>query len=155
MKTENVEYKPYSDFAIRPWSRHSFILLIIGFGHIAIGASYLYLETGGPRFRMLVVALNVAPASFWALLFMIIGLFIVLSSIWPKRYDKWGYSIATGLSVGWGAVYIAGAFFQEAYYGANVAMGFIYTMLGFLYWGISGLVNPTDVAFVVVENERD
>lgn len=155
MKTDHVEFKPYSDFAIRPWSRHSGILLVIGFGHIAIGASHLYLETESPRSQMLAIALNVAPASFWALLFMIIGLFIVLSSLWPKGYDKWGYSVATGLSVGWGAVYIVGAFFQEEYYGANVAMGLSYTLLGFLYWGISGLVNPADVAFVVVEDERD
>lgn len=155
MNEDNVRVWLSSLIMVRPWKRHSLILVMAGLAHVMMGMAYLYLEEGGPRMRMLVIPLNVAPVKFWAILFMGVGVFIILSSIWPQRSEKWGYAVATGLSASWSAQYLIGAYFLHEYYASNIAMGALFALIAFLYWGISGLVNPDDIAIVVVDDERD
>lgn len=155
MNEDNTRVWLSSLITVRPWKRHSLILVIAGLAHVMMGTAYLYLEEGGPRARMLVIPLKTAPAEFWGLLFMCVGVFVILSSVWPGHSEKWGYVVATGFSSAWSAQYLIGAYFLNEYYASNIAMGALFALIAFLYWGISGLVNPDDIAIVVVEDERD
>ena len=155
MNEDNARVWLSSLITIRPWKRHSLILVMTGLAHLTFGATYLYLAEGGPRMRMLVVPLKTAPVEFWAHVFMWVGAFIILSSVWPGHSEKWGYVVATGWSAAWAAQYLIGAYLLQEHYAANIAMGSLFTLIAFLYWGISGLVNPDDVAIVVVEDELD
>lgn len=155
MNEDNARVWLSSLITVRPWKRHSLILVMAGLGHVLMGATYLYLEEGGPRMRMLVVPLKTAPVDFWALLFMWVGVFIILSSVWPGHSEKWGYTVATGWSAAWSAQYLIGAYFLDGHYASNIAMGLLFALIASLYWGTSGLVNPDDLAIVVVDDERD
>ena len=155
MNEDNAKVWLSSLITVRPWKRHSLILAMAGLGHVMLGLTYLYLEEGGPRMRMLIVPLKTAPVEFWALLFMCVGAFIILSSVWPGHSEKWGYAVATGWSAAWAAQYLIGAYLLQEHHASNLAMGLLFALIAFLYWGISGLVNPDDVAIVVVEDERD
>lgn len=155
MNEDNARVWLSSLIKVRPWTRHSLILVMAGLSHLTFGATYLYLEEGGPRMRMLVIPLKTAPVDFWALLFMWVGVLIILSSVWGGHSEKWGYTVATGWSAAWAAQYLIGAYFLQELHAANIAMGTLFTLIAFLYWGVSGLVNPDDIAIVVVDDERD
>lgn len=137
-------------FGLRPWGRHSLVLAVAGVMYIAIGVAYYFVVPGGPRWEALTVARNIAPLSFWALMWWIIGLATLLSSRWPPTADKWGYTVLTGYSAGWGSVYALGVIFEDTPR-SNWAGALVFFLVSFMWWAISGLNNPTKVVIVVGE----
>lgn len=132
---------------IRPWTRHSLVLLVAGLAYVCIGIAYHYIIPGGPRWEALVVARHWIPLDAWATVFVIVGIMSIISSRWPPFADSWGYAVLTGLSSGWGAFYFAGVIFENTPM-SNLTAGFVWWLVAFMWWAISGLINP-DRAVIV------
>ena len=82
--------------------------------------------------------------------FAIVGAFAMLSSVWPKSSDRWGYIVLSGVDLGWGGVYIASIFFADVIIRENLSLGGLWCFVAFMWWAISGLVNPEDTKTLVV-----
>jgi hypothetical protein len=139
-------------WGLRPWKRHSLILAVAGFLYALVGLTYaLYKPTPG-RKQSLSFLLDVAPAQFWGGLFICSGALTMISSIWPPFAETWGYMILTGLSAGWSAVYLMGVLFFGSQL-TNITQVILWGTLAFMWWAISGLLNPDRSA--VIENVGD
>jgi hypothetical protein len=128
-------------WGLRPWKRHSTILLVAGFLYVLIGIQYIVAEPSEGRNRALAVILQVAPIHIWGGLFFTAGLLAMISSRWPPTTHVWGYMVLTGLSSGWGATYATGLIFSHAP-PTNIGQSIVWGVLAFMWWAISGLPNP-------------
>lgn len=127
-------------FGIRPWSRHSVVLLVAGAAYSGVGLSYIASDKEIPR-KALSVAVSWMPIQAWGWVFLIVGVFAMASCRWPSRSHKWGYIILTGLSSGWGSFYFMGVIFVGNPV-SNISLGFVWYLLAFMWWAVSGLINP-------------
>lgn len=143
------EFLSASFWGIRPWTRHAFILIIAGFCYVAIGFAYILVPISEERQKALEVVLQYMPLSYWGFVFILAGLLTVLSSRWPPISKAWGYVTLTGVSAGWGASYFVGVLFGNAPT-FNISIGLVWMLVAFMWWGISGLVNPDQVVVAVV-----
>lgn len=132
---------PHRWWGLRPWKRHSTILMVVGFLYTLAGTQYII--TGPNRLRdlALAVVLQIAPIQFWGVVFILAGLMSMISSRWPPAADKWGYMVLTGLTSGWSAVYLTSIIFFHAPW-SNIGQVIIWACLGFIWWAISGFPNP-------------
>lgn len=135
-------------FGVRPWKRHGLVLLVAGLVYVATGLSYILAEATPSRQVALGVALAWAPIAFWGAVFMAAGLLSIISSRWPTFAETWGYMVLTGLSAGWSATYAAGVIFFDSP-AANLSGAFLWGLLSFLWWAISGLLNPDAKAVTI------
>jgi hypothetical protein len=147
---EDIPVIPRKWWGLRPWKRHSTILLVGGSLYILVGFQYAITKTTPGREVALAVVLQVAPINFWGSLFVIAGLLTIISSKWPPMTETWGYSVLTGFSSGWAATYLTGIIFYHSPK-ANLTQVFLWGVLGFMWWAVSGLPNPERPA---VENGR-
>lgn len=138
-------------FGIRPWRRHSLVLLVAGAAYILIGSSYIFTEPTPGRNLALEVALKWLPIDFWGFLFILAGILAIISSRWPPFTETWGYMVLAGLSAGWGAVYGTGVLFGNSP-ASNLSATLLWGLLGFMWWAISGLLNSDKSA--VTHNGR-
>ena len=138
-------------WGLRPWKRHSTILMVVGFLYVLIGFLYIASESSKSRERALAVVLRIAPIEVWGGLFMTAGALAMLSSRWPPLTETWGYMVLTGLSAGWAATYLLGIAFFEAPV-INSTQVLVWGILAFMWWAISGLLNPDKTA--VTNNGR-
>lgn len=136
---------------LRPWTQHSKVLMGGGLANIFVGTSYMFTETTPNRMSALAVALRWAPMEFWGGLFVAAGILAVFSSRWPPVAETWGYTVLTGLSAGWSATYLAGVILDKAPL-ANLSAVAMWGLLAFMWYSVSGLVNP-DKAVVVVKRD--
>lgn len=128
-------------WGLRPWKRHSLILMVGGFLYALIGFLFFNLPSNPARERALKVVLQVAPLEFWGSLFIMTGLLSMISSRWPPFSEKWGYMALTGMSSGWASIYLLGVIFFGSPSG-NWSQALIWSILAFMWWAISGLSNP-------------
>lgn len=119
-------------------TRHSLILVVAGLSYVAMGFSIEFIVPGNNRWQSLVIARNVMPLDCWGYVFMTSGFLVALLAHWPNRSRTWGYTILTGLAVGWSMMYFLGAFFIDRP-GSNISFGFVWGLQGFVWWAISGL----------------
>lgn len=126
---------------VRPFLRHSLVLLVAGAVYVAIGYSYLQTEPNAARLDALYYALKVTSYNNWGFVFMVVGILAVISSRWPPVSEKWGYFVLTGQSVAWALFYLTGILFHDSA-PANIVGVLSWGLIGFLWWAISGLVNP-------------
>lgn len=138
-------------WALRPWSRHGIILLVAGFIYAIVGVSYILAKPSSNRANSLEILLRIAPLSVWGGIFVLAGILTMLSSRWPIFAETWGYVVLTGLSTGWGSAYLMGILFAKAPW-TNVNGFLLWGLLGFMWWAVSGLVNPEKV--VVIDESR-
>lgn len=138
-------------WGFRSWKRHSTILLVAGVLYTLIGLQYVYGAPNKTRDDSLVVTLQFAPIHFWGWVFVVIGLAALLSSIWPPTSEIWGYMALTGLSAGWAATYLMGFLFFHAR--TSLSGVIVWSLLAFMWWGISGLLNPDRTAAVAHGSE--
>ena len=129
---------------IRPWTRHSLVLLVAGTVYICIGVVYLNIPSSGPTYNALSIARNWISLDTWASLWMLTGVLAILSARWPPKVETWGYMALTGLSAGWGAFYILGVIFGDNTLG-SLAVGMMWLLVAFLWWAISGLISPEQI----------
>lgn len=129
---------------VRPWTRHSLVLLVAGLAYIGIGITNHYIVPGGPRWEALVVARHWFPLDVWSGVFVLVGVMAMLSSRWPPFADAWGYAVLTGFSAGWGGFYVAGVIFENSPT-SNLVGWILWWLIAFMWWAISGLINPDRV----------
>lgn len=132
---------------LRPWTRHSLVLLVAGWAYIVIGLTY---AVGGAnparessmRFQIqyLFLGREGLPLSIWGAVFIAVGIASIISSRWPPFSETWGYTSMTGLSVLWAGCYAAGMAFGAPV--QNLSGVITWSLIGFLWWAISGLVSP-------------
>ena|ERR1044072_354671 len=127
------------------WTRHSTILMVVGFLFVLVGVQYILTKPSPGREIALAVILQVAPIQFWGSLFIVAGLLSMLSSRWPPMTETWGYMVLTGLSSGWAATYLMGIIFFDSP-ATNTTQVILWGCLAFLWWAISGLLNPDKTA---------
>lgn len=132
---------PAGWWGLRPWKRHSTILVVVGFLFVLVGVQYIVTDSTVNRDKALAAVLVVAPIQFWAGVFIFAGLLAMLSSKWPPRFETWGYMVLTGLSAGWAATYLTGWLFFGASV-ASIGQVIIWASLAFMWWAISGFPNP-------------
>jgi hypothetical protein len=138
---------------VRPWMRHSLVLMVAGMVYALIGMSYILAEPTHARQVALQVALDNAPIQFWGFVFIAAGLLSIISSRWPPVAETWGYMVLTGLSAGWSATYFLGVVLMDSPT-TNLSGSLSWGLLGFMWWAVSGLVNPGQ-AVLVVEHWED
>lgn len=127
-------------FGLRPWKRHSLVLAVLGTIYVLLGVTF-FAPPGPGRDKTVQAAIDVMPLPAWGVVFIIVGLLSLLSSRWPPASETWGYTALSSLSALWGTVYIWGV----VIYGnpASTLSGtLVWFGLAFLWWAISGLVNP-------------
>lgn len=128
---------------IRPWKRHSLVLFIAGLVYILIGFSYMAVEPGPGRRAALQFALDWWPLNVWGFIFVLAGIMSIISSRWPPISETWGYTVLTGLSAAWSSFYGFGVIFGDAPT-SNLSAMLTWGVIAFLWWAVSGLVNPMD-----------
>lgn len=127
----------------RPWERHSLVLLVAGLVYMAIGFSYIFSKPTGARYQALYAALVWLPMEGWGVVFFISGALAFISARWPPFTETWGYMVLTGLSTLWGGFYLVGIVVHNSPW-SNITGAMTWGLVGFLWWAISGLLNPVN-----------
>lgn len=143
--------KARSFWGFRAWKRHDLILSVAGVMYTLIGFAYIVAEPNPSRSISLQILVRLAPLDFWGGVFILAGVLSIISSRWPPASETWGYTVLTGISMGWGSTYLMGILFGDSPW-TNINGFFIWGLLGFLWWAVSGLVNPDKI--VVVNGDR-
>lgn len=131
--------------AVRPWTRHSLVLLVAGLTYIGIGYAYLTSVAVSPEREVaLEVILNVMTFQQWGVVFVLVGCFVLVASRWPPASEKWGYSLLTGLATAWASGYVLSILFASSPI-SNISGAFVWGLVAFLWWAISGLNSPPRV----------
>lgn len=126
---------------LRPWKRHSLVLLVLGIIYVLIGTTYIMAKSSPERDRFLTGALHIMPLGGWGVAFIAVGSLSILSSRWPPASETWGYTALSGLSSLWGMFYLMGVIWYGAP-PAGLSGALVWGGVAFLWWAISGLVNP-------------
>ena len=132
---------------LRPWKRHSLVLMVAGLVYIGIGCSYIFGDSSSSRAISLEIALRWFSLHQWGVVFILAGTLSIVSSRWPPISKTWGYMVLTGLSVQWAGWYAAGILVGDAPSG-NMSAVATWGLIGFMWWAISGLRNPDDVSIL-------
>jgi len=133
-------------WGLRPWKRHSTILMIAGIIYGLIGVQYIFGPDNKIRDNGLIVLLQFASIHFWGCIFLASGIATMISSRWPPFSETWGYMLLTGLSSAWMATYLIGGLFYHTPNGLGGAL--LWGLLAFMWWAISGLLNPDRTAVI-------
>lgn len=131
--------------AVRPWKRHSLVLMVAGAVYILVGVSYITTVPTRSREVALKIALDWMPIQGWGIIFIFAGVLGIISSRWPPISETWGYTVLTGLSAGWATFYLVGVLFEGAP-ATNLSAVLSWGVIAFLWWAISGLINPEDIS---------
>lgn len=132
-------------WGFRPWARHSIVLLVAGVVYVMIGVGYTLSKANETRANSLQVLLKWAPMEVWGSVFIFAGVLAMISSRWPPFTHVWGYVVLTGLSAGWGGVYLTGVIFYDSPT-TNLSAALLWGLLSFMWWAIGGLINPENSA---------
>jgi hypothetical protein len=143
---ENFAVKMKRKFwGLRPWKRHSTILMVVGILYALIGFQYIITPNIRAREISLVAILQIAPIEFWGSVFVLCGLLTAVSSRWPPFAETWGYMMLTGLSSAKAATYLVGFLLYHSPK-SNLTGSIVWGLLAFIWWAISGLLNPDSTA---------
>lgn len=129
---------------VRPWTRHSLVLLVAGLAYIGIGFSYVYAnETNDTNMTAIRLAMKWMPLDYWGAVWIVVGALAIISARWPPISKTWGYSAMTGMSAAWAAMYVIGVVVLGGpLYQINGV--FVWGTLAFMWWAISGLIAPEE-----------
>jgi hypothetical protein len=119
---------------------------------MAVGAAFLgFGDVTEVRRISLDVAIHIAPLKAWGGLFVLSGFLAVISAKWPSFSDSWGYAVLCGVSSAWSTMYLASYIFGAAP-ASNITYALVWGLVAFLWWAISGLINPDKVIKLVVSD---
>ena len=141
---------------LRPWKRHGLVLMVAGLIYCMIGLTFAFTTPSPARIEALWLAFQWMPQHFWGVVWMIAGALAILSSRWPPISKTWGYMVLTGLSAGWAAFFALSVICGPSPV-ANLSNTLSWGLIAFLWWAISGLLNPNDVRLQagIVVNDSD
>lgn len=127
-------------YSFKPWNRHSLILLTTGVIYVVIGIMFFLQPATKLREENLKFALIIMLYPGWAIGFIVVGVFTMITSCWPSMPKSLGYRTLTGWTAAWAAFHIfGGAATGNIVY---IASGFAWGMIAFLWWAVIGLVAP-------------
>ena len=129
--------------ALRDWKRHSLVLAVAGTVYVLVGVSYIASTANASRESALRLALAWMPLPAWGCIWIVVGLLAILSSRWPPASETWGYTTMTALASAWAAFYGLGILLGSPT--QNVSGVLVWGLVAFMWWAISGLVNPGKV----------
>lgn len=128
-------------WSLRPWARHSLVLAVSGSIYMLVGVSYLIAGANPAREQALALALSWWSLDVWGAIWVLVGGVAVLSARWPPASETWGYTLMTGLSAAWASFYLFGVLlFGAPLQGLSSVL--VWALIAFVWWAISGLVNP-------------
>lgn len=134
--------KRFMTLKLRPWQRHSWVVGVAGVVYCLVGIVYTVTEVTATAQASRVLVEGV-PRWVIGAVFVAVGLAALLSTRWPPQTKTWGYAGLTAVSCAWGSMFLGGVAVGAPASGLTGAL--VWYLLGFLWWGISGLVNPDDV----------
>lgn len=140
-------------WGVRPFERHSLVLLVAGAIYVCIGISYLIAEPTPARVEALKYATRLFDYNEWGWSFVLVGSMSLISARWPPVSEKWGYFALTGQTSAWAAFYLSGVVFGGTPL-SNISAFMSWGLIAFMWWGISGLVNPKAAGQMLSENQR-
>lgn len=133
---------------LRPFKRHSLVLMVAGIVYVVIGLSYMLTASTPERQQALIIAVKWFPLDYWGGVWVGVGLLAVISSRWPPVFESWGYMVLTGMAAGWSATYLMGIYFYDSPM-SNLSGVLTWGLLAFIWWAVSGLLNPDKEAVQV------
>lgn len=139
------ESVPHPWRGLRPWKRHSLVLLVAGFIYVGVGFTYVLAEPNPSRATALQVAFSWWGIEGWGACFMFAGLLSIISTRWPPISKTWGYMVMTGLSGGWAAFYLTAIVIFDSP-ATNLSAVLLWSLIAFIWWAISGLKDPEEEA---------
>lgn len=130
---------------IRPFQRHSLVLVVAGLVYVGIGISLIFSTPTLSRITSLEYALAWMPLYSWGMIFVFAGCLAILSARWPPISKTWGYIVLTALSAGWSGFYLVSIVFGNSPW-INITYALVWGLIAFLWWAITGLMNPGDAS---------
>lgn len=134
---------------LRPWRRHSFVLAVAGVVYISYGSALAAVPPGDARVVSFRVAIELMPIRAWGIIWIVVGLLAVASSRWPPQSETWGYAAMSGLAAFWSAVIGLGVLLMDTP-SQGITGSLVWALMAFMWWAISGLVNPDDIQRPIV-----
>lgn len=128
---------------LRPWRRHSVVLAVAGVVYICYGAAILAVPPNDARTASLRLAEQLMPIRIWGFVWIFVGLLALASTRWPPQSETWGYAAMSGLAAFWSAVIGLGILVADAP-SQSLTGSLVWALMAFMWWGISGLMNPDD-----------
>jgi hypothetical protein len=128
---------------LRPWQRHSTVLFVAGVVYVLIGAAYALTKPTAAALAAQILVHDVPRPAIGAM-FVVAGLCALASTRWPPAMKTWGYTVLATVSCAWASVFLMGVVLLEAPL-SGITGALVWYLMAFLWWGISGLVNPDDV----------
>lgn len=136
--------QPRTWWGLRPWQRHSLVLAVAGVVYIAVGLTYLATPLTENRASSLELALVFFPLTVWGVVWIGVGLLALASTRWPPASSTWGYTALAAMAGGWGATYLLTIVFLGGP-SSGFSGALVWFLVAFMWWAISGLMNPDDV----------
>ncbi|AWY07514.1 hypothetical protein SEA_LAZERLEMON_31 [Streptomyces phage LazerLemon] len=137
-----------SPFTRRSIGRRGACLLIFGFIPFCIGGA-LFAQPTDPtgRPRTIPVLEKMAPAEFWGVAWMVLGLVAMVCAFLGWRAMRRGYMIAYSLPLFWGAGYLASwtlGLLVTGWIAAIVYLGYSLLVIVIAGWEETPLLMPVD-----------
>lgn len=128
---------------LRPWQQHSNVLTVAGFVYITYGLIAVGTDWDPSRAGTLILVTH-TPALLWMFAWLGVGMLALISTRWPASSKTWGYTALAGLATWWSVVY-ATSTLLGADPARNVGGTLVWALVAYLWYAISGLVNPDDI----------
>ena len=142
---------------LRPWQRHSQVLAVAGFVYLVFGVLLMTIPRTPAQRSSMRLALELLPMKVWAVPWIIVGLLALASTRWPPQSKTWGYTALSALAGAWASIYLLGVVFLGAPI-STLSGTLVWGLVGFMWWAISGLMNPDDLVvdaeFLARSNEK-
>lgn len=126
---------------LRPWTRHSTVLLVAGAFYFILGLLYILGRNAVEAKSAAYLFSKWFDLNWLGSVWMFVGTLTIISTVWPPISKTWGYSIMTGLSAAWASFYAVDIVFMDGpVWQINGAL--MWGFIAFMWWAISGLVDP-------------
>lgn len=126
---------------LRPWQRHSQVLAVAGAVYITYGFVALLVSPGPNSTNASRGLADYFPEPFWGVVWVGVGLLALVSTRWPASSKTWGYAALAALAGWWSMCYLTAPLV-----GGDLVPGgvVVWALVAYLWWAVSGLVNPDD-----------
>lgn len=125
---------------IEDQNRHRLNLMVAGVLYSAIGVILMVTPLTAEKTLALHFALMLAPADFWASVFVMVGSLTFFSSVVGVQNKKLIYSILSTTAIAWGLFYICGVTIIRSP-ATNLTYGIGWILIGFLWWSTSSMTH--------------
>lgn len=144
-----MRFRGHGWLALRPWRRHSLVLAVAGMVYVCYGMAMVLItpdqQARAAREHTLTIPAQLMPFQAWGCVWILVGLLALASTRWPPTSETWGYAAMTYIAAFWSACYGLGVLLLGSPTTGVTGM-LVWALMAFMWWGISGLENPDDMA---------